>query len=314
MEIHQCRYFQAVARQGNFSRAAKVCHVSQPSLSQQILKLEAEVGHALFRRTRRGAVLTDWGERLLPRAQALLQAVGAFQEEVGHGAGAPGGELTVGAIPTIAPYFLPALIPRCLRTSPGLQFRVSEETTEALLQSLRDGRLDLGLASPPFPGGGTDLIVDILMEDELLVTLPRRHPLCRRPAITVHDVMAYPLILMKEAHCLSRQTLDLCNRTLNDPLVFVDSSQLETVVAMVESGLGVTFTPRLAVPSFTHRRVTFRSIAPKTATRQIALIYPKQRSLTAADVIFRKECLAWRGASVAHAPRARAPRRPTARP
>lgn len=158
---------------------------------------------------------------------------------------------------------------------------MSEETTEVLLQSLRDGRLDLGLASPPFPGGGADLIVEILMEDELLVTLPRRHPLCRRPAITVQDVM--------------------------------DSSQLETVLAMVESGLGITFTPRLAVPSFSHRRLTFRSIAPKTATRQIALIYPKQRSLTAADAIFRKECLAWRGASVAHAPRARAPRRPGAK-
>lgn len=291
MEIHQIRYFQAVARHGNFSRAATVCNVSQPSLSQQILKLEAEVGHALFMRTRRGAVLTARGERLLPRAQALLNALQAIREEVCDGVGLPPRELAVGAIPTIAPYLLPGLIQSCLRTSPGLQVRVSEETTNALLQSLREGRVDVGLASPPFPGG-RDLTVEVLMEDELLLTLPRRHPLSRLPVVGVADILHYPLILMNDAHCLSRQTLDVCHRTRNDPLVFVDSSQLETVLAMVETGLGITFTPRLAVPSFKHRRVTFRSISPRPATRQIALIHSSQRDLTGADAHFRTECLA----------------------
>ncbi|MCE9614984.1 MAG: LysR family transcriptional regulator [Lentisphaerae bacterium] len=292
MEIHQLRYFQAVARHGTFSRAAKACNVSQPSLSQQILKLEAEIGHALFRRTRRGALLTARGERLLPRAQSLLNELGAIQVEVCDAAGAPGRELAVGAIPTIAPYLLPSLIDRCLRSSPGLQFRVAEETTDTLLQAMREGRLDAGLASPPFPGG-RDMTVDILMEDELLVTLPRRHPLCRRTVVTVEDVMHHPLVLMKEVHCLSRQTLEVCSRTLSDPFVSVDSSQLDTVLAMVETGLGITFTPRLAVASFKHRRVAFRTLSPQPATRQIALIYPKRRSLSQSVAIFRRECLAW---------------------
>lgn len=289
MEIHQLRYFQAVVRHGTFSRAAKVCHVSQPSLSQQILKLEAEVGAALFRRTRRGAVLTPRGEQLLPHAQVLLNELGVIQQDV-CGSG-PGLELAVGAIPTIAPYLLPALIQRCLRVRPGLQFRVTEETTDALLESLREGRLDFGIASPPFPGV-RDMTVEPLMEDELLLTMPRRHPLGRRASITVRDVMDHPLILMKEAHCLSRQTLEVCKRTVSDPSVFVDSSQLDTVLAMVETGLGLTLTPRLAVPALQHRRVIFRSIAPQPAMRQIALVYAKPRSLTGTDAIFRSQCAA----------------------
>lgn len=289
MELHQLRYFQALARQGNFSRAARLCHVSQPSLSQQIQKLEAEVGHPLFRRTRRGAVLTPHGERLLPRAQALLHELAAIREEIcGDGAAAVR-ELAVGAIPTIAPYLLPGLVEAGRRASPRLHLRVAEETTDTLLQALREGRLDFGLASPPFPGG-RDLAVEILMEDELLVTLPRRHPLARRPTLAVEEVLAYPLVLMKEAHCLSRQTLELCHRTASDPLVSVDSAQLDTVLALVEAGLGLSFTPRLATPALRHRRVHFRSIAPHPATRQIALVWLRQRTLTATDLLFRASC------------------------
>ncbi len=290
MEIHQLRYFQAVARQGSFSRAAQLCHVAQPSLSQQIRKLEQEVGQPLFRRTRRGALLTAHGELLLPRAQALLQELATIQEEVCGSGEAIRRELTVGAIPTIAPYLLPALVQRCRRADPRLQLRLAEETTDALLQALREGRMDFGLASPPFPGG-RDLAVDMLMEDELLATLPRRHPLLRRPKLKIEDVMTCPLVLMKETHCLSRQSLELCSRTASDPLVSVDSAQLDTVLAMVEAGLGLSFTPRLALPALKHRRVVFRSITPRPATRQIALVYLRQRNLTAADELFRKQCL-----------------------
>lgn len=294
MEIHQLRYFLALVRQGHFSRAARLCHVSQPSLSQQIQKLEAEVGHPLFRRTRRGALLTPHGEQLLPRAQALLNELAAIREEVcGEGATAVR-ELAVGAIPTIAPYLLPALVRDCRRADPRLQVRVAEETTDALLQALREGRLDFGLASPPFPGA-RDLAVEVLMEDELLVALPRRHPLARRAALTVEAVLDHPLVLMKEAHCLSRQTLELCHRTASDPLVSVDSVQLDTVLALVEAGLGLSFTPRLATPALRHRRVVFRSVAPRPATRQIALVWLRQRTLTAADLLFREQCRAHGG-------------------
>jgi LysR family hydrogen peroxide-inducible transcriptional activator len=97
---------------------------------------------------------------------------------------------------------------------------------------------------------------------------------------------------MKEAHCLSRQTLEICRRSASDPSVSLDSSQLDTVLAMVEAGLGLSFTPRLALPALRHRRVIFRSVSPRPVTRQIALVYPRQRSLTGADATFRSECLA----------------------
>lgn len=306
MEIHQLRYFQAVARHGNFSRAAQMCHVAQPSLSQQIRKLEEEIGHPLFRRTRRGALLTAHGERLLPRAQAMLQELAAIREEVCGHPDALRRELAVGAIPTMAPYLLPALVQRCRRADPGLQLRLAEETTDALVQALREGRLDFGLASPPFPGG-RDLAVEVLMEDELLLALPRRHPLARRSALTVEEVTTCPLVLMKETHCLSRQSLEFCHRTASDPLVSVDSAQLDTVLAMVEAGLGLSFTPQLAMPALKHRRVVFRSITPRPAMRQIALIYLRQRNLSATDERFRTECLAWGTARAKTTPARRRP-------
>ena len=137
MEMHQLRYAVAVARAGNFSRAAEQCHVSQPSLSQQILKLEEELGERLFERTKREAKLTPHGEAFLPRAVKILEEVDAARREASDARRLLRGRLIVGVLPTIAPYLLPEVLVTFAEKFPGVEIVVHEDTTARLLNSRR---------------------------------------------------------------------------------------------------------------------------------------------------------------------------------
>jgi LysR family transcriptional regulator, hydrogen peroxide-inducible genes activator len=138
MEMHQLRYVVAVARMGNFSRAAEECHVSQPSLSQQIQKLEAELGGPLFDRMKRTAKLTPSGEAFLRRAVRILEEASAAQREAADAKGLLRGVISVGVLPTIAPYLLPAVMARFTKKYPGVEVIAQEDTTAQLLKLLLD--------------------------------------------------------------------------------------------------------------------------------------------------------------------------------
>src|SRR6516225_1804343 len=142
MELHQLRYFVAVSQSGNFSRAAERCHVSQPSLSQQVLKLERRLGQPLFNRLGRRAVLTDAGRLLLDRATAILATVDDAERRLRAGDEAHGGRLAVGAIPTIAPYLLPRALEGFVRRCPRAELVVREDVTVHLVQATAEGELD----------------------------------------------------------------------------------------------------------------------------------------------------------------------------
>ncbi|MDP0498636.1 MAG: LysR family transcriptional regulator [Verrucomicrobiota bacterium JB022] len=281
MELHQIRYFLEVARTQNFTRAAERCHVSQPTLSHQVRKLEEELGEPLFHRQRSGARLTPFGDLFYPRAVRILQEVKAVEVEAQSYREEVRGVLHIGVIPTIAPYLLPRLIEAMLETHPGVSFEVFEDPTEILLQRLRQGQLDVALVSPPLPGDDDWQLCDLL-EDELLITLPRRHPLAGRSRISLDELKQHPLVLMKEAHCLSQQSLSVCHRAGFEPNVSIESSQLETVLALVEVGLGLSFTPSIAMPFLSPREVVFCSIAPAPVYRRIALAWSRTAAPTRA--------------------------------
>lgn len=152
MEMHQLRYVVAVARAGNFSRAAEQCHISQPSLSQQIQKLEEELGERLFERMKREARLTSSGKAFLQRAIRILEEVDAARREVNDSKGLSCGVLTIGVLPTIAPYLLPKVIPRFLRKFPGIEIIIQEDTTARLLKQLFACEIDFALTSEPIQG------------------------------------------------------------------------------------------------------------------------------------------------------------------
>ncbi|MEM1158284.1 MAG: LysR substrate-binding domain-containing protein [Verrucomicrobiota bacterium] len=289
MEFHRIRYFLEVARTGNFSRAAVWANISQPSLSQQIHKLEDEVGESLFVRARDGVTLSEFGKAFLPHAKAIMEEVESAREFVDRSGRQLSGPIRIGAIPTIAPYLLPELLRQIVAKYPTARFELMEETTDALIDRLRTGAIDFALMSPPTKvDADTDQLR--LQQDELLLTLPQDHPLCDVEKIDLKQLRGERLVLLKEAHCLSRQSEGFCKASGLKADVSIRSSQIDTLLGMVELGLGFTFTPKMAVDFHRHRKVIYRSLQQQPYLRDICLYWMRRRMQSASQQAI-VECL-----------------------
>jgi LysR family hydrogen peroxide-inducible transcriptional activator len=276
MEIHQLRYVVAVARTGNFSRAAEQCHVSQPSLSQQILKLEDELGERLFERMKRVVKLTTHGEAFLRRAIQILHEVEAAKREAAEAKELLRGALTIGALPTIAPYLLPETMAEFTKKYPGVEIIVHEDTTARLLKHILAYEIDFALVSQPIKD--ERLAVRHLFVEELLLALPPTHPLTRRRNISARDIACERLIVMKEGHCLGDQVLHFCERHDGHPQISFRSAQLETIQALVYAGLGLSLIPAMAARNGRKEMPEYRSLQSPKPERKIVVVWPKQRA------------------------------------
>jgi LysR family transcriptional regulator, hydrogen peroxide-inducible genes activator len=286
MEMHQLRYVVAVARSGNFSRAAEQCHVSQPSLSQQIQKLEDELGERLFDRMKREAKLTAHGEAFLRRAVKILEEVDAAKREATDAKNLLRGAVTVGVLPTIAPYLLPSVIAAFTEHFPGVEIIVQEDTTVRLLKLALSYEIDLAIASEPIRD--EQLIVRELFTEELLLALPPGHPLTRNRAVRAADLGGERLIVMKEGHCLGDQALGFCDRRDVRPQISFRSAQLETIQALVCAGLGLSLIPAMAAQSKRGDLPEYRSFQAPRPQRKIVAVWPRQRPLGRAASEFLK--------------------------
>jgi len=286
MEMHQLRYVVAVARSGNFSRAAEQCHVSQPSLSQQIQKLENELGERLFDRMKREARLTPHGEAFLRRAVKILEEVDAAKREANDTKNLLRGTLTVGVLPTIAPYLLPGVLGDFTGRYPGVEVVVQEDTTARLLKLALAYDIDLAIASEPIRD--QRLEVRELFAEELLLALPPGHPLTRSRAVKAADLVGERLIVMKEGHCLGDQVLEFCDRRDIRPQISFRSAQLETIQALVCAGLGLSLIPAMAAHSERDSLPEYRSFQAPRPQRKIVAVWPKQRPLSRAGSEFLK--------------------------
>ena len=275
MEMHQLRYVVAVARTGNFSRAAEQCHVAQPSLSQQIQKLEDELGERLFDRMKREAKLTAHGEVFLRRAVKILEEVDAAKREAADAQDLLRGTITIGVLPTIAPYLLPDVMARFTEEFPGVEIVVHEDTTARLLKLAHSYEVDCALASEPIQD--ERLEVRELFVEELLLALPPGHPLTRRRSVAAGALEAERLIVMKEGHCLGDQVLGFCDRRDLRPKISFRSAQLETIQALVCSGLGISLIPAMAARSEREDLPEYRSLQSPKPERKIVALWPKQR-------------------------------------
>jgi len=244
MELHQLRYFVAVARTRNFSRAAERCRVAQPSLSQQIIKLEEELGEKLFERTKRAVALTPAGEIFRAHAERVLDEVELAGESVREVSGMLRGRVVLGALPTVAPYYLPARLRAFSEAHPGIEVVVHEDTTDALVRAAMGKEIDLALLSLPIEKAG--LASEEFFEEPLLVAMPAGHRLASRRALTLDDLAEEPFILMQEGHCLAGQALQFCRLNGFAPRVSFRSAQIETVLAFVAEGWGVSIVPEMA--------------------------------------------------------------------
>jgi LysR family transcriptional regulator, hydrogen peroxide-inducible genes activator len=275
MEMHQLRYFAAVARLGNFSRAAEECRVAQPSLSQQILKLEDEVGESLFERTRRRAILTPAGALFLPHALSILEEAERGRQEIREMGGKIRGKIQVGALPTIAPYFLPGIVGPFREKYPGAELIIHEDTTSQLVRNLEENQLDLAVISDGSPGPGIQ--VEDLFSEELLLCLPLNHALTKRRKVVAADLHNEKFIVMQEGHCLGAQAWQFCESKGFQPRVSCRSAQIGTVLAMVRAGLGISLIPEMARRREPTHGVVYRSLDGVRPHRTIALAISKYR-------------------------------------
>jgi len=275
MEMHQLRYVVAVARTGNFSRAAEQCRVAQPSLSQQIQKLEDELGERLFDRMRRGTKLTPHGEAFLRRAVKILEEVDAAKLEARETNNLLRGTLTVGVLPTIAPYLLRDVLVAFSEKFAGVQTVVHEDTTAELIRQLHSCEIDLALASRPIDT--ERLEIRDLFTEELKLALPPGHPLTKKRSVTLADLREEQLIVMKPGHCLGEQVLGFCNRSDTNPRISFRGAQLETIQALVRAGAGISLIPEMAAKADRADSPTYRALSQPRPTRSVVAVWPKQR-------------------------------------
>jgi LysR family hydrogen peroxide-inducible transcriptional activator len=268
MEIHQLTYFVAVAETGSFSRAAERCNIAQPSLSQQIQKLEQELGEPLFDRLTRRVVLTDAGRSLLPRATSILADLQDIKHSMNQIADSSSGMLTVGFIPTIAPFVLPKVIKRFSREFPLARLSVHEDLTEALVRELVDGKLDVGITSTPIHN---KLIrTQELLTEPLLVASSKDHDIITRATILIKELDEFPFIALSEMHCLGEQVQSFCYQQHLELKIVCHTSQLTTVQNCVALGLGISLVPKALAISDISGQVIYRSLVDAAPQRKIA--------------------------------------------
>jgi LysR family transcriptional regulator, hydrogen peroxide-inducible genes activator len=277
METQQLRYVVAVARSGNFSRAAEQCHVAQPSLSQQIQKLEDELGERLFVRLPRRAKLTAAGERFIPRAVRILEEMETAHQEAQATKELIHGRVVLGVLPTIAPYFLPRAILDFSRHFPGIEIVVHEDTTARLLELAVACELDMAIVSLPIRDDRFE--VAELFREDLLLALPPGHALTKRRKISLRDLDGESFILMKEGHCLGDQVLNFCRMRDFHPQVSCRSTQIETIQALVKAGMGISLIPKMAARSRSFAAPTYLAMQKPKPQRTIAAVWLRQRSL-----------------------------------
>lgn len=268
MEIHQLVYFVAIVETGGFSRAAERCNVAQPSLSQQIMKLEQELGQPLFYRLGRKVALTDAGRALLPRANAILSELHDIKHGMAQEVDTGRGTLSVGFIPTIAQFILPRLVRRFQQTFPQAFLTVHEDFTENLVADLVDGKLDVSIVSLPIH----NRLVETreLLTEPLLVAFPRRYEQASRTSILVKELAEFPFIALSEVHCLGEQVQDFCYQQQVDLQIVCHTAQLSTVQSCVALGLGVSLVPQALALSDPSEEIIYRPVGDVVPRRKIA--------------------------------------------
>jgi LysR family hydrogen peroxide-inducible transcriptional activator len=274
MELSQLRYVLAVAETGNFTRAAIQSHISQPSLSQQIINLERELGHKLFHRLGRKAVPTEAGNAFLERARRILFEVEDASKELGD---SPTFErkITVGAIQSIAPYLLPGLISRCRQRFPNLQVNIREDFKNTLIQEMLDGELDLALAARPVTD--PSIHVETLWNEKLLLVVAKNHPLTRKPNVTSDDLAKETLILQGSSSSLATQVRAFCGDHHFEPRIGSRCSQIATVKALVAINAGVSILPAGAQAPEDHDTLAYIALSDAEPTREIVVFRHMQR-------------------------------------
>jgi LysR family transcriptional regulator, hydrogen peroxide-inducible genes activator len=268
MNLRDLQYLVALAETRHFGRAAERCHVSQPTLSAQVRKLEEFLGVTLVERRPRRPALTAAGEAVVERARRMLRDADDIQALARASQDPLSGQLKIGLIPTLGPYLLPRIAPRIARALPKLQLMLHEYQTAPLVERVVNGDLDLAVLALPAETKG--LRTRSLFGEAFLIAMPERHRLATRRRLKPADLEGEKLLLLEEGHCLRDQALEVCERAGTEEQDFRATS-LETLRQMVAAGLGITLLPRLAAegPFASARGLVVRPFSPPAPSRVI---------------------------------------------
>ena len=291
MTLTELRYIVAVARERHFGKAARACHVSQPTLSVAIKKLEDELGVSIFERGSSEISLSPVGERIVQQAQLALEAAENVKQVALHGRNQLAGPLRIGAIHTIGPYLYPELIPLLRKATPEMPLVVEENYTSVLTEKLKQGELDVIVIALPFAEQG--IVTQPLYDEPFVVLLPASHPLTARKTISSAQLEDENVLLLGKGHCFRDHVLDACPACVPKPGLIgdlphtIEGSSLETIRHMVVSGLGITVLPCTAAGahSYSQRLLTIRRFSNPVPNRTVALAwrvsFPRPRVIDA---------------------------------
>ncbi len=282
MTLTELRYVVMLARERHFGRAAERCHVSQPTLSVAVKKLEEELGIPLFERSKSNIRVTDAGQRIIEQAQRVLDQVNVIKDMAQDGKDQLNAPLKVGAIYTIGPYLFPHLLPELRRAAPHMPLFIEEDYTSNLRQKLRHSELDAIIIALPFEE--PEVLTLPLYDEPFVVLLPAGHRLADKEQITGDELAQEQMLLLGPGHCFRDQVLESCPPLVEAvthqsdntaPALVTEGSSLETIRHMVASGLGVTVLPLSAATGMHYHEdiLVVRPFAPPVPFRTVALAW-----------------------------------------
>lgn len=293
MTLTELRYIVVLSQELNFRRAAALCHVSQPTLSIAVKKLEDELGVALFERAKAQVQLTAMGRQIVERAQRMLEQAADIRDLANSGHNQLVGPLAVGTLPTIGPYLLPQFIPLLSRLAEQMPLYVEEDSAQGLAKKLRHGDLDVLIVTSPFQEA--DVVTQVLFDEPFVLLMPAKHPLSHKSTIEAADLVRSEVLLPAEGHCFREQVLAAFpglqqadkQRSQSNA---ARANSLETLRHMVASGLGMAVLPMAAAqsPLYAPHLLVTRPFAEPAPSRQLLLAwrasFPRHRAI---DVLRR---------------------------
>lgn len=281
MTLTELKYIVAVARERHFGRAAEACHVSQPTLSVAIRKLEEELDVVIFERGGTEVGITQIGLRIIEQAQKILEEGDNLKEIARQGQNPLNGPLRVGVIYTVAPYLLPFLVPTQIKLTPKMPLVLQENFTVRLLELLRQGEIDAAIVALPLPESG--FMIRELYDEPFIVAVPHGHAWQNRKSIDSDELKNETMLLLGSGHCFRDQVLDVCpelsrfSASSEGIQRTFEGSSLETIRHMVATGIGVTVLPATALnaPSQDNALLDYIPFNEPAPNRRIVLIWRK---------------------------------------
>ncbi|GAB6990240.1 LysR family transcriptional regulator [Paenibacillus pini] len=291
MELRQLQYALQIAAERNFSRAAEKLHIAQPSLSQQLSKLEKELGVLLFQRNTSTVEVTHAGEKFMEQAQKIMDAVDLLRQEMADISELRTGKVVIGSMPITGAHLLPHVLPSFKRQYPDIEITLLEDSSMNLEKLTAAGKTDLSLLSLPLME--PSLTYEAIGEEMIDLAVPANHPLAVRAQsdhpmpVKISELSGESFIVLKKGQGFRKMTFDLCHQAGFDPHVVFESNNMETVQSLVATGMGITLVPRFIARAPRSEFVpVYLPLADPVPSRTLVVAYRRGRYLSKAAEAF----------------------------